>query len=132
MYAHDYSIVLTVSPCCLIYHLPIRSSSISLTSLQSWFIISSFCSDSVSLFKTLFQVHLYWNLHFRVSNKDLSERFLFSSLHIPQRSVELAWLHRHRHGVSCDVVYTLPPCCCSMFVCDYATLMVATKTCGKL
>lgn len=46
------------------------------------------------------QVHLHWHLHFRVGNKDFRERVLFSAVHLPERPVELARLHRHHHGVS--------------------------------
>ncbi|MEQ2161631.1 hypothetical protein GOODEAATRI_011389 [Goodea atripinnis] len=49
-------------------------------------------------------VHLHWYLHFRVGNKDFCERILFSAVHLPERPMELAGLHRHCHGVSLKTI----------------------------
>lgn len=55
---------------------------------------------NVFFFVNIFQVHFYCYLHFRVSYKDICQRILCRALLLFERSMELAGLHRHRHGVS--------------------------------
>lgn len=64
---------------------------------------ATLCSPTMDLF----QVYLHWYLHIRVSNKDISERFLYSAIHIFERSVELAGLHGDYDGVSTDIMSPL-------------------------
>lgn len=51
----------------------------------------------------IFQIHFYCYLHFRVSYKDICKRILCSAVLLFERSMELAGLHRHRHGVSIHI-----------------------------
>lgn len=48
----------------------------------------------------IFQVYFHRHLHVRVGDKDIRERILYSAVHLLERSVELAGLLRHCHGVS--------------------------------
>ncbi|KAM7401215.1 hypothetical protein PAMA_005416 [Pampus argenteus] len=51
----------------------------------------------------LIGVYFHCHLHFRVSDKDLCARILYSAVHLLERPVELAGLQRHCYGI-CDRV----------------------------
>lgn len=57
----------------------------------------------------IFQIYFHWYLHFRVGHKDIRERILHRAVHLLERSLELAGLQRHCHGVSSKIylIYTL-------------------------
>lgn len=64
---------------------------------------SPFWSSELTLFcpsVNIFQIYFYCYLHVRVSDKDICKRILRSAVHLLERSLELAGLHGHRHGVS--------------------------------
>lgn len=62
---------------------------------------TAFFSPSVNIF----QIYFYCYLHFWVGDKDICERILCCAVHLPERSLELAGLHRHCHGVSNKIIY---------------------------
>lgn len=53
----------------------------------------------------IFQIYFYCYLHFRVGDKDICKRILRSAVHLLERSLELAGLHRHCHGVSSGIIH---------------------------
>ena len=61
----------------------------------------AFSSPSI----TMFQVYFHWHLHFRVGDKDISERILHNAVHLSERSMELVGLQRHCHGVSSCTIH---------------------------
>lgn len=63
------------------------------------------CNQELNAFLpvNIFQIHFYCYLHFRVSYKDICKRILCSAVFLFERSMELAGLHRHRHGVSIHI-----------------------------
>ena len=64
--------------------------------VQRWIVNS----PAFSLPLNISQVHFHCHLHVWVGHKDICERILRSAVHLLERSMELAGLHRHYYGVS--------------------------------
>lgn len=89
--------------------------------------VIAFSSPSVNIL----QVYFYRHLHFRVSDKNLCERILYSAVHLLERSMELAGLHRHHHGVRNDIIHTdnqSLPCVSSGYTVQMRKLFNADST----